>query len=237
MPATEIAIPIDHPELESVTGIARDPDPGARERERAVLLAHGAGAGPASPFMTAIAEGLAARGFAVLSFHYPYMELRARDGKQRAPDRAPLLEATHAAAARALERHFAPRARPLYAGKSLGGRMATHLAAKGADCAGLVLLGFPLHAPGRQASPRSEHFRAMVQPALFLQGTRDALCDLELLRRALSTYGGAATLEVIEGADHGFSVPKRSGRTDEQVWEELLERIDAWEQGAFPRGS
>jgi predicted alpha/beta-hydrolase family hydrolase len=184
--------------------------------------------------MTAIAEGLAARGFAVLAFHYPYMELNARDGKRRGPDRAPLLEATHAAAARALERHFAPRERPLYAGKSLGGRMATHLAAKGADCAGLILLGYPLHAPGRQASPRSEHFPAIAQPALFLQGTRDVLCDLDLLRRALSTFGGKASLEVIEGADHGFSVPKRSGRTDAQVWGELLERIDAWERAAFP---
>jgi predicted alpha/beta-hydrolase family hydrolase len=235
MAATEIAIPIEHPELESVSATAHAPDGAAREREAAVLLAHGAGAPPSSPFLRAMALGLAARGFPVLAFHYPYMQLNARDGKRRGPDRAPVLEAVHSAALAVLEQHFGRRSRrPLLAGKSLGGRIGTHLAAKGADCAGLVLFGYPLHPPGRPERVRSEHFPAIVQPALFLQGTRDALCDLELLRPALRTWGGKATLAVIEGADHGFSVPKHSGRTDAEIREELLGRVAAWESETFP---
>jgi len=212
MAATEIAIPIEHPELESVSATAHAPD---RDRgAAAVLLAHGAGAPPASPFMQAMARGLAARGFPVLAFHYPYMQLNARDGKRRGPDRAPLLEAVHTSALAALDEHFGRRARrALLAGKSLGGRIGTHLAAKGADCAGLVLFGYPLHPPGQPERVRSEHFPAIVQPALFLQGTRDALCDLELLRKALQTYGGKATLAVIEGGDHSLqSFPQHLAR-------------------------
>jgi len=227
-----IEIEIEHPRLESVTGWLRAPaDPA---RDAAVLLAHGAGAPPESPFMTAMADGLAARGFAVLTFRYPYMELRARDGVQRGPDRAPLLEATHAAALAALVARCGRRRRVLLAGKSMGGRMGTHLAAKGADVAGLILFGYPLHPPGRPERQRSEHFPALVQPALFLQGTRDRLCDLALLRAALATYGGTARLEVIEGADHGFAVPKRGGRTDGEVRVDLLERTAAWEAATFP---
>jgi len=228
----QIEIPIEHPQLPSVTGWLRAPAPPARDS--LVLLAHGAGAPPESTFMTAMADGLAARGFVVLTFRYPYMELCARDGAQRGPDRAPLLEATHADALAALREHAGPRRRILLAGKSLGGRMGTHLAAKGADVAGLILFGYPLHPPGRPERERSEHFPALVQPALFLQGTRDRLCDLALLRAALVRYGGTPRLEVIEGADHGFAVPKRSGRTDEDVRRELLERAAAWEAGTFP---
>lgn len=207
--------------------------PAGAARARSVLLAHGSGADMLSPFLESMATGLCARGFAVLRFRYPYMQRMASEGGRRPPDRAATLEAAHAAVLDwLLEREGGKR--PILAGKSLGGRMSTHLAAKGADAAGLVLFGYPLHPPGKPERTRSEHFPALVQPALFLQGTRDALCDLALLRRALLGFGGRATLAVIDQADHGFDVLVRSGRTRAEVHAELLDAVDRWERSAFP---
>ena len=226
----ELTLEVPH-EVDRVTALWDRP--AGRARGRSVLLAHGSGADMRAPFLESMAVGLCARGFAVLRFRYPYMERMAREGRRRPPDRAPVLEAAHAAVlAHLLEREDGRR--PILAGKSLGGRMSTHLAAKGADAAGLVLFGYPLHPPRRTERRRSEHFPALVQPALFLQGTRDELCDLSLLREALGTYGGQATLEVVEGADHGFDVLIRSGRTRAQVQAQLLDAVDRWERPTFP---
>ena len=207
--------------------------PTASARGSAVLLAHGAGFSMDSPWMAAVARGLVERGFPVLRFNYPYRERAVREGRQRPPDKAEVLEHAHARALRALEARAGGR-RVLLAGKSLGARMSTHLAAKGETAAGLVLLGYPLHPPKKPERLRSEHFPAIAQPALFLQGTRDGLCDLELLREALRTYGGTATVEVVDDADHGFHVRKRTGRTEEEVLEALLDRIGQWEEETFP---
>lgn len=207
--------------------------PAGAERASAILLAHGAGFHLGSPWMEALAHGLVGRGFPVLRFNYPYRERALREGRQRPPDPTPRLEEAHARALTELERRVAGK-RVLLAGKSLGGRMATHLAAKGEACAGLVLFGYPLHPPRRTRAPRSEHFAAIAQPALFLQGTRDALADLELLRECLTRFGGRVTLDVIEGADHGFAVPKRMGIGSAEVLEDLVGRVDRWERGVFP---
>ncbi|MSR60829.1 MAG: hypothetical protein EXS08_00085 [Planctomycetes bacterium] len=203
-------------------------------RASALLLAHGAGYHLDSPWMVALGAGLAARGFAVMRFNYPYRERALREGKGGAPDRTPVLEQAHCAARAALAERVGAQ-RILLAGKSLGARVSTLVAAKGEPCAGLVLFGYPLHPPREPAKLRSEHFPALAQPALFLQGTRDEFAELELLRAALARYGGRATLEVIEGADHGFALLKRSGRTDEQVFEGLLDRVARWEAEEFPR--
>jgi hypothetical protein len=208
-------------------------EPEGQTRTSAILLAHGAGFGLDSPWMEAVARGLAARGFLVMRFNYPYRERAARERRDLPPDRADVLEAAHAAALAALVERAGTR-RVILAGKSMGGRISTHLAAKGEHCAGLVLFGYPLHPPKQPAKTRSEHFPAIAQPALFLQGTRDEFAELELLRTALARYGGRATLEVIEGADHGFHVPKKSGRTDDEVRELLLDRVARWESETFP---
>lgn len=207
--------------------------PGDPARTSALLLAHGAGFGLDSPWMERVALGLAARGFPVLRFNYPYRERAAREKRDVPPDRAPVLEAAHAAALATLAERAGGK-RMILAGKSMGGRIGTHIAAKGEHCAGLVLFGYPLHPPGQTHKTRSEHFPTIAQPALFLQGTRDEFAELELLRAALARYGGRATLEVIEGADHGFHVPKKSGRTDEEVLEFLLDRVARWESETFP---
>ena len=231
MAVEELTIPVEHAHVDEVRGALHAPV--GDEREQAILLAHGAGADMDADFMVAAAEGLAAHGFHVLRFRYPYMERADREGRRLPPDRAPVLEAAHTRALDVLRTRL-PGRRVLLAGKSMGGRMGTHIAAKGADCAGLVLFGYPLHPPKRPEKQRSEHFPALVQPALFLQGTRDTLCDLDLLRTALETYGGTARLEVIEGADHGFAVLKRSGLDPEAVRQGLWDRVASWAETTFP---
>ena len=225
-----ISLPLSKGPLEDTTAIWERPE---SMSQGAVLLANGAGFGLEAPTMEAIAHGLVARGHGVLRFNYPYKERQARGESQRPPDRRPILEHVHERAAGKLA-ELAPDARVLFAGKSMGGRIASHIAAQGVPCDGLVFFGFPLHAPGKPGIARAEHFAALAQPALFLQGTRDALCRLELLSEALERYGGRATVEVLEGADHGFHVPKKSGRTDAQVLEDMLDRVVRWERDTWP---
>ncbi|HVS09048.1 MAG TPA: alpha/beta family hydrolase [Planctomycetota bacterium] len=233
MPARELRIPVEGHSTSAVSALLQEPS--RTGRGSAILLAHGAGADMDSGFLAAIARGLSERGFPVLRFRYPYMEAHARGGARRPPDPPAVLESVHSAALAELRRRT-PGLRAILCGKSLGGRIGTHLAAKGEDAAGLVLLGYPLHPAGRPGKERSEHFPAIVQPALFLQGNRDALCDLDRLRAALARYGGRATLAVVEGADHSFAVPARSGRGPEEVREELLGWIDRWEHATWPEG-
>ncbi|MEQ1893241.1 MAG: alpha/beta fold hydrolase [Planctomycetota bacterium] len=207
--------------------------PAGPARASAILLAHGMGYHLDSPWMAECARGLVAHGFPVLRFNYPYRQRSMREQRELPPDRAPVLEEAHALALGALAQRAGGR-RLLLAGKSLGGRIATHLAAKGELCHGLVLYGYPLHPPGRPEKLRHEHFPAIAQPALFLQGTRDEFAELALLRTALARFGGQATLEVVEGADHGFHVLKRSGKSDEEVRAALHERVSRWERETFP---
>lgn len=227
-----LEIPIEHRSVETVSALWDEPE--RRDaRGLGVLLAHGAGADLDSPFLVHVAEGLAARGLPVLRFRYPYMERIAREGARRAPDRAPVLEAAHERALAVLRERL-PDGRLLLAGKSLGGRMSTHLAAKGADCAGLVLLGYPLHPPKRPEKERSEHFPAIAQPALFLQGTRDDLAELPRLERALRHFGGVATLRVVDDGNHSFEVRKSSGRTTREAWDQLLDETWSWLGATWP---
>lgn len=192
-----------------------------------ILLAHGAGVPMRSEFMEAIALGLAEGGHPVLRFNYPYAERMEQSGTRRPPDRRGPLIATHRCALEQLNARY-PEARPVLAGKSMGGRIASMLAAEGDDAASLVFFGYPLHPPGKPEKQRTEHFPTIAQPALFLQGDRDALAGLDLLREALETYGGQPTLEVIEGADHDFAVLRRTNLTREEVLANLVQRTLAW---------
>lgn len=188
------------------------------------VLAHGAGAGMRHPFMEGVAAALAERRVATLRYQFPYMEA----GRKR-PDAPGRLEATVKAAVRTgIE---TAGGRPLIAGgKSLGGRMTSRVAAKGQleGVEGLVFLGFPLHAPNKPSNDRAAHLGDVPVPMLFLQGTRDALADLALLTPVCETLGSRATLHVVEGGDHGFKVPKRSGRSDADVLAELGDAVARW---------
>lgn len=199
-----------------------------------LVLAHGAGAGMRHAFIEALAAALLERGIACLRYQFPYME-----AGRRGPDRPPTLVATVAAAvdmAAGLASDL-----PLFAGgKSLGGRMTSLAAAQGEISAaqGLVYVGFPLHAPGKPSSDRATHLSQIDRPMLFLQGTRDKLAEMDLIEPLCRSLGERATLHVVDGADHSFHVLKRSGRTDEQILQELAEVAAAWAQGArFRRSS
>jgi predicted alpha/beta-hydrolase family hydrolase len=188
------------------------------------VLAHGAGAGMRHRFMDAIAEALAARGIATLRYEFPYMA-----GGARRPDPPPVLQATVRAAVAEAAR-LAPDLRLVAGGKSLGGRMTSGAQAREPlpGVQALVFLGFPLHPPKQPGVSRAEHLAGVHVPMLFLQGTRDELADLDLITSVCRDLGPRATLHVVDGANHAFEVLKRSGRTNEEVREELVRTIEGW---------
>jgi hypothetical protein len=191
-----------------------------------LVLAHGAGAGMNHAFMEKLARELAAVNVATLRYQFPYMQER-----RRVPDPPSVLTATVVAAVRAAT-EAAPNL-PLFAGgKSMGGRMTSQAAAQGLleTVNGLVLFGFPLHPPKRPGTKRAEHLAKVRIPMLFLQGTRDTLADLTLLRPICAELGSRATLHVIETADHSFHVLKSSGKSDAGVSRELAETEASWSE-------
>lgn len=188
------------------------------------VLAHGAGAGMTHASMEMIAAGLAERGIASLRYQFPYME----KGSKR-PDAPAVAHGAVRAAVKEAAR-CCP-ALPLVAGgKSFGGRMTSQAQASEAlaGVRGLAFLGFPLHPAGKPASDRAKHLAGVKIPMLFLQGTRDALAELSLLKPVVKGLGSRATLHLLEGADHSFHVLKSSGRNDRAVMDEALDAFAAW---------
>jgi len=189
-----------------------------------MVLGHGAGAGMRHRFMEGAAAALAAHRIATFRYQFPYAEKRASR-----PDPQPILLATVESAAGAAR--AAAGDLPLLAGgKSMGGRMTSLACAKDglSEVRGIVFFGFPLHPAGSPGIERAEHLDRVAAPMLFLQGTRDKLADLELLRPVVERLGPRATLCVVEGADHSFEVPKRSGRSLSDVLEELAQTVATW---------
>ncbi|HUP00620.1 MAG TPA: alpha/beta family hydrolase [Gemmatimonadota bacterium] len=188
------------------------------------VLAHGAGAGMRHPFLESVADLLASSGIATFRFQFPYAE----QGRRR-PDPPPVLVATVRSAV-ALASEHAKGLRLLAGGKSMGGRMTSLAAVDGGlpGVAGLVFLGFPLHAAGRPSPERGDHLASVRLPMLFLQGTRDRLADLGLLRPLCRRLGDRVTLRVFEDADHSFHVRKASGRTDGDILDELVDAVAGW---------
>lgn len=186
-----------------------------------LVLAHGAGADQNHAFMVAAAGGLAGRGVETTTFNFPYTE-----AGRRAPDPAPKLEACFRDVVRAVRARGAPD-RPLFlGGKSMGGRMASHLAAQGEpNLAGLVFLGYPLHPPGKPTQLRSEHLPSIGVPMLFVQGTRDPFGSPDELAPILARLPAKVAVFPIDQGGHSFEVPKRAGRSREEIFEAILERI------------
>ena len=188
------------------------------------VFAHGAGAGMAHPSMAAFAEGLAAREVATLRFQFPYME---KGGKRTDPPAV-----AHAAVRAAVDE--AARlgdGLPLFAGgRSFGGRMTSQAQAKMPlpGVRGLVFVGFPLHPAGKPGTDRAGHLSEIDVPMLFLQGTRDELASLDLLNPVIASLGPNTTLELFDDADHSFHVRARSGRTDAQVRDAMLDATVGW---------
>jgi predicted alpha/beta-hydrolase family hydrolase len=188
------------------------------------VFAHGAGAGMAHASMETVAAGLGQRDIATLRYQFPYME----KGSKR-PDPPAIAHAAVRAAVAEAGRRFP--ALPLIAGgRSFGGRMTSQAQAKSAlaGVRGLAFLGFPLHPAGKPSSERAGHLADVKIPMLFLQGTRDALAELSLLKPVVKGLGGRATLRLLDGADHSFHVLKSSGRNDRAVMDEALDAFAAW---------
>ena len=183
-----------------------------------IVLAHGAGAPMDSPFMTAVARGLAAGGLRVARFELPYMRRRRETGERRPPDREPVLrEAWHAAIAA-----LGGGGRLVIGGKSLGGRMAS-LIADEAGVRGLVCLGYPFHPPGNPGRLRTAHLAGLRTPALIVQGTRDALGT----REEVEGYDLSPAIRIVwmEDGDHSFKPRAASGRTERQNLEAAVAAV------------
>jgi predicted alpha/beta-hydrolase family hydrolase len=207
-------------DAQRVSGLLQVP-PGARA---CYVLAHGAGAGMAHPFLAAIAEGLGRRGIATLRYQFPYME----HGSKR-PDAPALAHATVRAAVTEMSR-LAPELALIAGGKSFGGRMTSQAQAASPlpGIQGIAFLGFPLHPAGRPSDERGRHLFDVRSPMLFLQGARDQLADPQLLQALVEQLGARATLNLFSDADHSFHVPARTGRRDSDVRAELLDTLTAW---------
>lgn len=195
----------------------------------AYVFAHGAGAGMHHGFMADLSAALLARGIATLRFQFPFME----QGSKR-PDTPAVAHAAIRAAVSAASRKWPGL--PLFAGgKSFGGRMSSQ--AQAAEplpgVHGLVFVGFPLHPAGKPSTDRAAHLADVRVPMLFLQGTRDTLAELPLVRDMVRGLGERATLHVVDDADHAFHVRARSGRNDAAVVGELGDAIASWVRQAI----
>lgn len=197
---------------------------GPANARRTLVLAHGAGAPVDSPFLETIAKGIAAAGFRVARFEFPYMRARREEGKKRPPDRGPVLSESWKKAIRALAGTEGPGGLVI-GGKSLGGRIASMVADEAA-VAGLVCLGYPFHPPGRPDKLRVAHLAGLRTPGLIVQGTRDPFGGRdEVLRYSLSK-----TLRVVflEDGDHSFKPRASSGRTEAQNLAEAVALVTAF---------
>src|SRR6202166_666248 len=188
------------------------------------VFAHGAGAGMTHEFMERVAAGLCDRAIATLRYQFPYME----KGSRR-PDAPPLAHAAVRAAVAEAARSC-PGLALFAGGKSFGGRMTSQAQAIALlpGVRGLAFLGFPLHPAGKPSTDRAKHLAEIQIPMLFLQGTRDALAELQLLELVVKGLGQTATLHLVKEADHSFHVLARSGRNDREVMNEVLDAFAAW---------
>jgi uncharacterized protein len=196
--------------------------------EALLVLAHGAGAGQQHPFMTTMASGFAARGIDVVTFDFPYMRAR-----RKIPDRPPVLEKAFEGVVAAAQQ-WSAAARFFIGGKSMGGRMATHLgAAHLAGLSGIVVFGYPLHPPGKPQQLRVEHLPSITVPVLIVQGERDTFGTPGELRTAIGSMKAAVDLHIVPRGDHSLAV---AGRRREDVLNEVVDRAAAWmrDRGSDP---
>ncbi|HEX9641969.1 MAG TPA: alpha/beta family hydrolase [Candidatus Krumholzibacteria bacterium] len=208
----EIEVPGSH----AITAIRTAPE--GRSAGWTLIYAPGAGSNVHDPFGAYACRALAARGFESVRFQFPYMET-----KRRSPDRTPVLEATW----RAVLESLGGRRRSLVGGRSMGGRIGSHVIAQGTPADALVLFAYPLHPPGKPEQRRDAHLPHIEVPVLFCSGTRDAFATPEELAEAASTMS-RASVHLLEAADHGFAAPKSSGRTRQQIWEEAVVALLEW---------
>lgn len=220
-----IKIPIDDA---SVSAVIAQPHGFEPARQGCVVLAHGAGADMHHPFVSYFHEAIARAGWTSVKFNFLYKE----QGR-RAPDPPGKLESTFIRVVDFVRRDAGLNPGRLFlAGKSMGGRIASQIVAGGEAADGLVFLGYPLHAPNRFEKLRSEHLARIGCPMLFVEGTHDPFCNLDLLSATLRNVSAPAEVYRIEGGNHDFRVPKKLGKAREEIWEEvagvICERLNRW---------
>jgi len=215
----EETFPIAIGDGRSVTAV-RTPAEGSRS-SWLFVYAPGAGSNVHDPFGVLACRHLAARGISSVRFQFLYMEAR-----KRSPDSPPVLEATWRAAIEAVR---TPGLRLVIGGRSMGGRIASQVVAQGVKVEALALFAYPLHPPGRPFQVRDQHLPAIEVPTLFCSGTNDAFASPDELRAAASKVR-QSTVHFLEGADHGFAVPKSSGRARDDVWAEAVGVLRDWLQ-------
>jgi predicted alpha/beta-hydrolase family hydrolase len=200
--------------------------PAAGYARATLVLAHGAGAGQRSAFIVAFGRGLSARGVEVVTFDFPYIT-----AKRRVPDRGPALEASYREVVEIVRREHEPASRALFiGGKSMGGRIATQVAA--ADprlpIVGLIVLGYPLHPPGRPTELRTAHLPSLRHPLLVVQGSRDAFGTPEELRAALGELQPKPLVHVVESGDHSLKVSRASAAAQSATLAAVQDAIASW---------
>jgi predicted alpha/beta-hydrolase family hydrolase len=214
-------------EVSAVLGIPRWWPTGSRV---GVVLAHGAGGSQDEWVIESLHRALTERRYLALRFNFPFAEAASGGGKRRARVDSPeALRRTLRAAVGALARDpTAAPARIFLVGRGLGARTVADASLSRVRADGLVLLDYPLHPPGKPAQAQADQLYRVVAPMLFVQGTRDRTCDVDVLRQTLTRVGAPTALHVVPEADHLFKVLKKSGRTQDEVLEELLAVIDGW---------
>jgi predicted alpha/beta-hydrolase family hydrolase len=192
----------------------------------ALVLGHGAGAGQRSTFMVDFARAISALGVDVITFNFPYTEQR-----RRIPDRAPVLEACYRAVIASVHAQLPAAKRALFiGGKSMGGRIATQVAAADSTLpiAGLVLLGYPLHPPGRPTERRDKHLPAVGRPMLFVQGARDAFGTPAEIAPVVEAIGPSASIHIVSGGDHSLKIARKDPAAQAAVYDDVQRTIVEW---------
>ncbi len=194
------------------------------EYQSVLIIAHGAGHDMDSIFMSQLHEGIAKHNILTVKFNFPYMEQGLK-----APNTPHVLEETwQQVINKVIEETGVKRKQIFLSGKSMGGRYATILASKEDLYAGIILFGYPLHAPGKPDKPRFNHLKVIHEPMLFFQGTRDSLCQLKIFTPLLELLSPKPVLHIIEGADHSFKLLKRVERSEQSVFDEIVGASVAW---------
>ena len=196
--------------------IAAKPD--SWDGDTAIILAHGAGQGMNSPFMSYFHEQLAERGFLTIKFNFEYI-----DQKRKMPDPQPKLQARYRTVVSEVIAGHKPQ-RVIIGGKSMGGRVASYIAGDTPGVQGLVFLGYPLHPPGKQDRLRDQHLYDLKLPMLFVSGTKDTFAERSLLEKVVGKIGDRATLIWIEGGDHSLKM----GRADKESLPRAVEYVVEW---------
>jgi predicted alpha/beta-hydrolase family hydrolase len=218
---SELRIPLEAGATTALAYTADSPSFGAT-----LILGHGAGGGQRSTFMVDFARAMSSLGVDVITFNFPYTEQR-----RRIPDRAPVLEACYRAVIASVHARLpAPKRALFIGGKSMGGRIATQVAAAdpALPIAGLVLLGYPLHPPGRPTERRDKHLPAVGRPMLFVQGARDAFGTPAELAPIVETIGPSASIHVVAGGDHSLKLARKDPAAQAAAYDDVQRTMVEW---------